>query len=93
MPDAAFNPAWSPDIRAPDEPALGTITTIRYDGIRNASWTASLSGFPAGLDREIVISNRSSNLAPLRMTRPRPHEREQSDGLAPPIPREPNQGG
>jgi hypothetical protein len=23
-----------------------------------------LSGFPAGLDREIVISNRSSNLAP-----------------------------
>ena len=44
-PDAAFNPAWSPDGRGPDELALGIITTIRYDGIRNASWTASCPPF------------------------------------------------
>jgi hypothetical protein len=64
MPDAAFNPAWSPDGRGPgrasardhhDDPVRRNPQRV-LDG--------ELSAFPAGLDSEIVAGDRSSNLAP-----------------------------
>ena len=79
MPDAAFNPTWSPGGRRfaycafTDRPRTSQRSgssrrSGTTDGIRNTSRTRAVR-LPAGLDREAVIGDRSSNLAPPPITR------------------------